>query len=264
MEINIELINFLKKYSKINNDFIEDFFSLYDMKDKYNFCIDLDNISKWMVIRKDTLKDTLLNSYKENIDYIIKFNKTKSVGKPLEKIYLTPKCFKLMAMQSKSKKAVQIREFYYELENILDQYKNYIIEGLNQRINTLENNQKPLVNQKKGIIYIIETIDGIGHYKIGKTTNLKKRLLSYNGDKKDDIIPLYVYETDDIDNVELCIKSYMKKYKYRKYKEVYKVDINLLKELINDCAEFNEKTNLKIKWKSNIKGGNLYLTIYKE
>ena len=107
MEINIELINFLKKYSKINNDFIEDFFSLYDMKDKYNFCIDLDNISKWMVIRKDTLKDTLLNSYKENIDYIIKFNKTKSVGKPLEKIYLTPKCFKLMAMQSRTNKAVQ-------------------------------------------------------------------------------------------------------------------------------------------------------------
>jgi excinuclease UvrABC nuclease subunit len=38
-----------------------------------------------------------------------------------------------------------------------------------------------------------------GHYKVGKTKNLKQRLKQYNGDKKDDIIPLYVYETDNID-----------------------------------------------------------------
>ena len=29
----------------------------------------------------------------------------------------------------------------------------------------------------------------------------------------------------------------MKKYQYRKYKEVYKADINMLKELINDWFE---------------------------
>lgn len=28
---------------------------------------------------------------------------------------------------------------------------------------------------------------------------------------------------------------------YRKYKEVYKIDINLLKELINNCGEFNDE-----------------------
>ena len=39
---------------------------------------------------------------------------------------------------------------------------------------------------------IIETADGVGHYKVGKTKNLKQRLKQYNGDKKDDIIPLYV------------------------------------------------------------------------
>ena len=29
----------------------------------------------------------------------------------------------------------------------------------------------------------------------------------------------------------------------------------MLKDLINDCGEFNEKTNLKIKWKSNTQKG---------
>ena len=168
-----------------------------------------------------------------------------------------------MAMQSKTKKAIQVREYYYELEQVLDQYKEYIIQGLQDKINKLENNQKPKINSSKGVIYIIETADGIGHYKIGKTKNLKKRLNSYNGDKKDDIIPLYIYETDNIDGVEECVKRYAKEYKYRKYKEVYKTDINMLKDLINECGDFREKVSLRIKNKSYLKGGNYFIALYK-
>ena len=260
------LIEFLKTYTKINNDFINDFFSLYDSKDKYNFSIDIDVIAKWFEMRKDHIKKTLTESYKENIDYkIIKGNSNGLKGKPKETILLTPKCFKLMAMQSRTKKAVQVREYYYELEQVMDQYKEYIIKGLEDKISKLENNQKPKINPSKGVIYILETADGLGHYKVGKTINLKQRLKQYNGDKKDEIIPIYVYETNNIDTVEKCIKTYAKKYQYRKYKEVYKADINMLKELINDCGEFNDKTNLKFKWKSNKQnGGNYYIAIFKD
>ena len=261
----MNLVEFLKTHTKINNEFIDDFFSLYDSKDKYNFSINIDAITKWFNIRKDTIKDTLKESYIKNIDYKInKDSPTGMKGKPKEIILLTPKCFKIMAMQSRTKKAVQVREYYYELEQIIDQYKEYIIKGLEDKIKKLENNQKPKINPSKGVIYILETSDGIGHYKVGKTKNLKQRLKQYNGDKKDDIIPLYVYETDNIDEIERCIKSYAKQYQYRKYKEVYKADINMLKDLINDCGEFNEKTNLKIKWKSyKQNGGNHYIVIYK-
>ncbi len=264
----MDLVTFLKTHTKINNEFIDDFFSLYDSKDKYNFAINIEIISKWFKIRKDTIKDTLVQSYTKNIDYkIIKDQPTGLKGKPGETILLTPKCFKLMAMQSKTKKAVEVREYYYELEQVIDQYKEYIIKGLEEKIKILENNMKPKINPSKGLIYIIQTADGIGHYKIGKTSNLKTRLNSYNGDKKDDIVPIYTYETDNIDAVESCIKSYAKKYKYRKYKEIYKADINLLKDLINDCGEFNEKTNLKMKWKWKNKeqsGGNYYIAVFKK
>ena len=54
-----------------------------------------------------------------------------------------------MAMQSKNRKAVQVREFYYELEQVIDQYKEYIIRGLQDKIKTLENNQKPKINKTK-------------------------------------------------------------------------------------------------------------------
>lgn len=260
----MDLITFLKTYTKISNDFIDDFFSLYNSKDKYNFSININNISKWFKITKGHIKETLLYSYKENIDYkIVKGLSNGKRGKPEDLILLTPKCFKLMAMQSKTKKAVQVREYYYELEQVIDQYKEYIIKGLEEKIIKLENNQKSKINPSKGIIYILETSDNLGHYKIGKTKNLKKRLNAYNGDKSDDIIPIYIYESNDIDEIERCIKYYAKKYQYRRYKEIYKADINVLKELINDCSEFNDKTNLKIKWKSQ-KGGNYYIALYKD
>ena len=266
----MKLIEFLKKYTKINNEFIDDFFSLYDEKDKYNFCINIDVISKWLDMRKDHIKETLLYSYNENIDYIIIKNKSGGkIGKPKDTILLTPKCFKLFTMQSKNKKSNQIREYYYELEEVIDKYKEHIIQSLDDKIKKLENNQKPKVNPKKGIIYIIETSDQIGHYKIGKTKNLKKRLNSYNQDKIDDIVPLYIYETDDIDRVEKCIKLFGNEYQYRKYKEVYKTNIDMLKKLINNCGEFKEKLilidkNKPIKNNKNNNNKNYYIALYEK
>ena len=64
----MNLIEFLKTYTKINNNFIDDFFSLYDSKDKYNFSINIDIIAKWFEMRKDHIKKTLTESYIKNID----------------------------------------------------------------------------------------------------------------------------------------------------------------------------------------------------
>ena len=58
-------------------------------------------------MRKNTIKDTLTESYIKNIDYKITKNKPTGLnGKPSETILLSPKCFKLMAMQSRTKKAI--------------------------------------------------------------------------------------------------------------------------------------------------------------
>ncbi len=94
-----------------------------------------------MNTNKSDLKETLVNSYKEKIDYkIIKGVSNGLKGKPKETILLTPKCFKLIVMRSKTKKAIEIREYYYELEHIINQYKEYIIKDLEKKIKILENN----------------------------------------------------------------------------------------------------------------------------
>ena len=123
--INHNLITLLKKHTDIDVDFINTFFSLYDLDNKNIFIINLENIAKWLDSKKGDLKETLLNSYKLNIDYII--NKTSSNGRkgaPKEEILLTVKCFKLLCMQSRTKKAVEVREYFYALEELIDKYKN--------------------------------------------------------------------------------------------------------------------------------------------
>lgn len=170
-------------------------------------------------------------------------------------------------MQSRTKKAVEVREYFYALEELIDKYKNYIIEGLKDKIEKLENNQKPKVNPSKGVIYIIQSSDDMTLYKIGKTQNLKNRLLKYNTDKKDDIVPIYIYESEDIDAVEKCIKAFMKKYQYRKYKEVYQVNVDIIKQFINKCGDIaNMDLNIHLKEKNkSLKGGNYsnyYIALY--
>ena len=81
------------------------------------------------------------------------------MGAPTEEILLTIKCFKLLCMHSKTEKSSEVREYFYGLEEL--------IEGLNDKIKKLENNQK-------GVIYVIQTGDDKSLYKIGKTKNLKK------------------------------------------------------------------------------------------
>lgn len=259
----MSLIDFLKTHTKVSNKFIDDFFSLYDPKDKYNFSIDVENISKWMGIVKGEIKETLLRTYIENTDYTIKKETAiGKVGKPKEIILVTPKCFKLMAMQSRSKKASTVREYYYELEQVLDQYKEYIIQGLKDKITKLENNQKPKINPSKGVIYVLQAADGTGHYKIGEAKNLKKRMSQYNGDKIYNVTPVFVYETNDMKAIEKCVKTYGIEFQYgNKGKEMYKIDIDILKNLIADCAEFNDKTRLKYAFKPKNPKGNLYIAL---
>ena len=47
---------------------------------------------------------------------------------------------------------IQVQQYFLELEVALYKYKNYIIEGMNKKIEQLENNQKPKINSTKKII----------------------------------------------------------------------------------------------------------------
>ena len=244
-------LDFLKKYSSISNTFLEDFFNLYNRNTSDNdFVIDLKNVAKWLKVNLKVLRETLKKSYTKNIDYIDNSNKIQkkgSGGHTLKITLLTPNCFKKICQLTKSKKGNEVREYFIKVEETLFKYKEYIIQGLEEKIKKLEQNQKPKVYPKRGVIYVFETPNSPQNslYKIGKTKDLKQRLKSHQSPLSHDINILYYFETEDIDSVEKCAKTFMKKYQYRKYKEVYQVNIDIIKEVISSCGKIPENIKLK-------------------
>ena len=94
---------------------------------------------------------------------------------------------------------------------------------------------------------------------LGKTINSKTRFSQHNSPIANDLEVLFQYETENIDQVESCIKAQMKKALYQKYKEIYQVDLDIIKKLIKNCdtniAEINkeiDKKNKVIKQKGGI------------
>jgi hypothetical protein len=256
---------FINKYSFVNSKFVKDFYNIIkeDYIERYNeFLIDSEILRKWLQINiKRSFNDTIKKSYKKNIDYKIeKVKKSEgSGGHNFEIITLTPEASKKICLSTNSKMGVQVQQYFLDLEVALYKYKNFIIEGMNKKIEQLENNQKPKINANKKIIYVFRALNtDLTLYKIGKTINSKTRFSKHNSPMANDLEILFQYETDNIDQVELCIKAYMKKAQYRKYKEVYQVDLDIIKKTIKNCdVEINE-INKEIERKNKKqKGGKI-------
>jgi phage anti-repressor protein len=265
--------DFILKYSSINSKFLEDFYKIIreDYIEKYyEFLIDSEILRKWLQINsRRAFNDTIKRSYKKNIDYTIEKIKKSigSGGQNFEVITLTPEAAKKICLSTNSKIGRQVQQYFLDLEVVLYKYKNYIIAGMNEKIKQLENNQKSKINPTKGIIYIFKALNtNLTLHKLGKTINSKIRFKAHNSPMANDINVLFQYETDNIDQVESCVKALMKKSQYRKYKEVYQVDLDILRKTILDCDKKIKEINDKIeknkkKTKSYLQtGGNALIT----
>ena len=256
---------FINKYSFVNSKFVKDFYNIIkeDYIERYNeFLIDSEVLRKWLQINiKQQFNDTIKRSYKKNIDYTIKnIKKTQgSGGHNLEVITLTPEAAKKICLSTNSKMGPQVQQYFLDLEVALYKYKNYIIDGMNKKIEQLENNQKPKINMGKKIIYVFRALNtDLTLYKIGRTINSKTRFSKHNSPMANDLEVIFQYETENIDQVESCIKAYMKKAQYRKYKEIYQVDLDIIKKYIRNCDVEINKINKEIERKNKKqKGGNI-------
>ena len=257
--------SFIVKYSFVDINFINDFYNIIkeDYIERYNeFLIDSELLRKWLQINiRRKFNDTIKRSYKKNVDY--KLEKVKvskgSGGHNLEIITLTPEAAKKICLSTNSKFGPKVQQYFIDLELILYKYKNYVIDGMKNKIKELENNQKPKINSQKKIIYVFRALNtDLTLYKIGKTINSKTRFSKHNSPLANDLEVLFQYETNNIDQVESCAKALMKKAQYRKYKEIYKIDLNILKQIIKNCdATINEINKNIDKINKKQIGGNI-------
>ena len=233
--------SFLLKNSTIKKTFIEDFYDIikedyFELSDK--FLINSNKLQIWLNIssRKD-FHDTIKRSYINNVDYIITKQKKAGTGKSNEKIYmLTPDCAKMILQATKSKRGAEVRKYFVEIEKMLYKYKDLIINKLNSEIKKLHTNQNPIIKGKKNKIYIFKALNTDQTlYKLGRTKDLKTRFKSHNSPMANDLEVIYEYETKNLELVEDCVKTQMKYAQYRKYKEVYQIDLKIIKKFIKQC-----------------------------
>jgi predicted GIY-YIG superfamily endonuclease len=138
---------------------------------------------------------------------------------------------------SRTSKAEEVRNYFIQIEAHLNKYKSHIINALNKKISKYENELKPIPNIKSGgVIYVLKTNESIDNvYKIGRTQDFKNRLKTHQSSHPDKLEIVFVYETDNVEQVESCLKDALKDKAYRKRKEFYEIDGQILKKIIAQC-----------------------------
>ena len=264
----MKITEFLKKYSLIDNKFIDDFYTFYDEgKNEYDFTIKLELVSKWLNVRKDHLKTLLKSNFNKNIDYIeekVSGLKGTGVNNRID-VLLTYTCSKLLCMISKSEKATIIRNFYIELEKLIITYKDNIVNDLNRQLGIQQNNKEIIKNNNDvGLIYILKVEEET--YKIGSSLQLKKRMQQYNVGRIDELPIVYVFKCNNIKEIEKCIKKNLEDYRLKKNanNEIFKVDEEFIKDTVIYCNKKSIKLKENKKLLKNNKNSNWLVIIDKK
>lgn len=254
---------YLKKMTNIPNQFIDDLFSFYDENTlQTDFVIDMNVVAKWLEARKDTLMETLKRSYKQNIDYTITKkinpNKKQPHSNNHKQVLLTPDCFKRLCMLTRSSKGETVRSYFIEIENTFIKYRQQTIEGIKMDM------KRTKYQPNTGYVYVILLRDNL--HKVGYTKDMNKRMSTYRTGRGRDMEVLYLYQTEHLKEVEGCLKSWLRGSRYQHNTEIYEVELDIVKKLINECGNIGSKLHLKNKVKDDdeLNGGKYFVVLKTE
>jgi hypothetical protein len=243
----------IKLFTRVPAAFVDDFYAfLKDKKRQNDFSIDLEKVSKWLKVAKYNLLKTLRGSYTQNKDYTTgevpnvvfdvdaKVN-PKGAGRRRKLVMLTPDCFKRLCMRSRSAKAETVRTYFNELDKFLDHYADQISDGITRDIEAVSKKMvKAPGKDGPGYLYVLRaSADNPDLKKIGHAADLIKRLATYNTGRAEDVELLYAYRVEKRKAVEACVKGMMEGKRFRKRREIYEIDLDILKALINGCNELS-------------------------
>lgn len=222
------LKTFLKTYTAVSAEFIDEYYKFYEMAERADFGINIEDVFKYLDIKeKKEFIERFRANYRETIDYIRIFHNIKSVKEVRNADYfMNLDTFERICMMSKSKRANSIRDYFITLRKFIHYYQNHIADMI------IDNAAR--LNGK--CVYIIVANSEKSLYKFGKTENMRKRLRSYQTgrDKHPDI--KYIMLVEDKDCVETCVKALLKNFQYRKDQEIYQIDFDTMRRAISKCA----------------------------
>jgi phage anti-repressor protein len=229
----ITLKNFLKKYTAISIKFIDEYYKFYELCENEKFGIPLDDIIDYLDIQNvERFYENFRKKYKIKIDYIItriKIKKEKDVRNAI--YYISFDTFEKICMVSKSEKANKVRDYFIILRKFIDYYKDHIDKMILTKA------------EKYGSIYILLINKDKNIFKLGYSNNIRKRLQTYATGRDTHPSIQFIMLINNPLNVEKCSKIFLNKYQFKEGKEIYKIDLNIMKEIVDNCSNIVNNIN---------------------
>lgn len=239
--ININLKDFLKTYTAISNNFIDEYYSFYEMCEKEKYGINAELVIKYLEYKEvKKFYERLRKNYNIQSDFIIKrkIQKSQKGIKDVEYL-LSLDTFEKICLTSKTSKGDKVRDYFIILRKFINYYKTHFANNINR------------LAKKKKYVYIILVNKNKNIQKFGRTKDIRKRLYNYatGNDKHPDI--KFILIVDDPIRVESCTKALIEKYQFKNKQELYKIDYDVLKLAIFDCADMIKSLDEKMKNNQN-------------
>lgn len=236
---NISLKDFLKTYTAISNKFIDEYYYFYELCENEKHGINAELVIDYLKYKdREKFYERLRKNYTLNSDYVIrrKLNPGSKTAKRVDYL-LSIECFEKICMLSKTQKGEAVRDYFITLRKFINYYKSHFANSINNLIKT------------KKYVYIILVDKNKNIQKFGRTNNMRKRLYAYatGKDKHPDI--KFIMIVDDPKRVESCTKVFIDKYKFKNKQELYKIDFDILKSVIFNCADMVKTLDDKMKEK---------------
>ena len=230
----LTLQEFLKKFTAIPIKFIDEYIKFYDMCKNDKFGIKVVEVMKYLGINNiKKFEERIRNTYKLDHDYIVlRIKQQSSKGVRDANYMLSFDGFEKIAMRSSTKKGEMFRDYFIMLRKFIDYYKQHITDKIMELTQTNKFMYIILVNKNKNI------------FKIGRTGDIRKRLMAYSTGKESHPDVKFIMIVNDDKKVEKCTKLFIKVKQFKTNKELYQADFNYLKKTIYNCAELDD--NLKI------------------
>lgn len=171
-------------------------------------------------------------------------------------VLITPDCFKRLCMLTRSSKGETVRTYFIEIDNTFIKYRQQTIEGIKMDM------KRTRYEPNTGYIYVILVREII--HKIGYSKDMNKRMSTYRTGRGRDMDVVYLYQTDKLKEVEGCLKSWLRGTKYQHNTELYEVDLDIIKKLINECGSIGTKLHLKKPVKDKDQEGGKYFVAFKK
>lgn len=229
-------IDLLKKYTTIDNEFIDTFFSTFEIGGELIFNIVDADVARYLKIDILTLRERLRNKYSnymnyiKNVDYVI----SQDDKDARRKIYLLNyQTFEKIAMESNSQEGLYVRNYFVKLREFIYENKKLINQALNN---------KDILNklvEYKVIYFFVADPKYPEILKFGRTIDIIGRLKTYNTGRIYEPELKYLAIVKNNKLIEDCIKLMLKKNIVYKNTELFQISPDKMIKAINKCYSKN-------------------------